>query len=599
MIKSVGKSAMAGIAGMAMSATLALGSISDAMHPDYTMATVPLVEMYKTMGMGFLSDGRMVLVTTEFIGGGEAPPPSVNHKLLIITNPGAATAGDVKVKEVANMWIQPSGLTIVDNKIFVSDKDGFYQILDYETATPDLANNRKKIATWPDENKWNAGKYWHQWVFTPVYKNGFFYAPYSGSIRPGGPSDAQATSAYSGAFLKWDMNGTLTKFAGGLRSPNGANIGPNGDMFVADNQGSWVPSSTFMHMKQDKFYGHKQSPKRDSLGNVITAYAPNWAEGMTYERPTAWLDHGNVRASPSQPIYVDKGRYAGDWLLGDVNNPGLVRISLDDVQGTYNGAVFWFSKGMAQSAINRLAWGNDGSLYVGTAQRIAGNWPGGDKSPIYKVTPKATATAFDMKAVRHLADGVEILFTEAVDANAIAAANFSVVQWHYDRKEEYGKGKTANEARVVSGTELSLDGKRVHLKIAGLKDDYVAYIKLTNVKSATGAAIWNNESWFTINKLSTRAWDGTVSIADKVQPAGRLESLVRQRLTRNGLEVIVDGAGAHTATLRSITGAHVASVSGTGSASMVLPTQGLAKGLYLLEVRQGAEKVSRAVSLSF
>jgi hypothetical protein len=43
----------------------------------------------------------------------------------------------------------------------------------------------------------------------------------------------------------------------------------------------------------------------------------------------------------------------------------------------------------------------------------------------------------------------------------------------------------------------------------------------------------------------------------------------------------------------------VRTASAEGSASVVLPTQGLAKGLYLLEVRQGAETLVRPISLSF
>ncbi|HKP95614.1 MAG TPA: hypothetical protein VJ385_07645 [Fibrobacteria bacterium] len=569
------------------------------MHPDYEMKEVPLAAKYKTMGMGFLSDGRMVLATTDFIGGGEVPATgNVNHKILIITNPGAADAANVQVKEVANTWRQIAGISIVEDKIYVSDRDGFYKILDIEGSSLNLAGNRQKLISWPDENKWNSGYTWHQWVFTPMFWQGSFYAPYSGSIRKGGPSDVPATTAYSGAFLKWDLNGTtLTKFAGGLRSPNGANMAPNGDMFVADNQGSWLPSSTFMLMKPGKFYGHRQSPKRDAGGNVIQDNAPNWAESLPYERPTAWLDNGAVRTSPSQPVYITKGRYTGDWLLGDVNNAGLVRIALDKVDDTYNGAVFWFSKGMGNAAINRLAWSKDGSLYVGTLMNT-GNWPSGNAMPLYKVTPKATASTFDMKAIRHLADGVEILFTDPVDAGSIAGGNFSVSQWNYTRQEKYGAGKGPAEARTVSATELSSDGKRVHLKIAGLKDDYVTYFKLANVKAAAaGAAVWNNEAWFTLNKFSTRVWDPSpVGVAAPM--AAKLEGLVRQRVTGAGLEVSVSGEGDHAFSLIALNGARMRTATTKGPASVILPTAGLAKGLYLLEVRQGSETLVRPVSLS-
>ncbi|MDB5102946.1 MAG: hypothetical protein JWP91_635 [Fibrobacteres bacterium] len=583
-------------AGMAVSASIAMGTIPDAMHPDFELKEVALPTKYKTMGMGFLSDGRLAIATSEFIGGGEIPgSASVDHKVLLISDPGGTAP---TVKEVANTWLMMVGLTVVNDKIYVSDRDGFYEIANIDNPT-DLTKNRTKIASWPDTTTWANGKSWHQFVFDPIYWQGNFYAPYSGSIRPGGPSDAPASTSYSGAFLKWDMTGKLQKVAGGLRSPNGVNMAPNGDMFVADNQGSWLPSSTFMHIKPGKFYGHRQSPKRDSVGAITKAFAPNWAESLPYERPTAWLDHGTLRSSPSQPIYVEKGRFLGDWLLGDENNPGLVRIALDDVEGTYNGAVFWFGKGIGSSAVSRMAWGKDGSLYMGTIQGL-GNWPGTtEKKPIYKLTPKTTTTAFDMKAVRHLNDGVEIIFTDPVDASTITIGNFPVTQWNYTRKEEYGQGKGPAEARTVSATEISADGKRVHLKIAGLKDDYVTYFKLGAVKSATGASLWNNECWYTLNKLSTRAWNGTVSIADNAPKASRLEALVRQRLSAAGLEVIVDGMGDHTASLRSLNGAKVAAVSGKGPAAMVLPTQGLAKGLYLLEVREGADRVVRPINLSF
>ncbi|MDQ3000983.1 MAG: hypothetical protein M3Y08_06945 [Fibrobacterota bacterium] len=583
-------------AGVALVATLAVGDIPLQMHPDFELKEVVLPNLYKTTGMEFLSDGRLVIATTDFIGGGELPPdgPSPDHKVLIISNPGGASP---TVKEVANKWLQPIGVTIVNDKVYISDRDGFYEILDLVNPS-DLGMNRKKIASWPDEGAWNVyGKQWHQWVFTPVYANGFFYAPYSGSIQNGGPSKTPATTAYSGAFLKWDLSGKLEKFAGGLRSPNGANIAPNGDMFVADNQGSWLPASTFMHMKKDKFYGHKQ-----------TGNPPNWAESLPYEPPTAWLPYGTVRSSPSQPLYVDRGRYQGDWLLGDENSPGLVRIGLDNVEGTYNGAVFWFGKGFKDeiinnniqaSAISRMAWGKDGSFYVGTIQKL-GNWPGETSlQPMYKVTPKATATAFDIKGIRHLADGVEIEFTEPVNPATITIGNFPIKQWNYTRKEGYGDGKGPEIDLTASGIETSTDGKRVHLIIPGLSVNYLAYFKLdkANVKSATGALLWNNEGWFTLNKLSTRKWDGTVSIADPALKSSHLNGLLRHRASATGLEVILDASGPMSATLRALDGSSVSK--GTGTGSLNLSTQGLAKGLYFLEVRHGAEKLVRSISLTF
>lgn len=578
-----------GLAAVGMMGTKeVLGAIPNTMHPDFDLSQVGLPAAYKTMGMGFLKDGRMVLGTTVAIGGGEVPPASADHKLFIVSGISKTGSGALTVKEIANNWHQIAGIVIAEDKVYVSDRDGFYRIDNIDNPT-DLAGNRTLIVKWPDENHWPHGFSWHQWVFTPVYFQGFFYAPYSGCIVPGGPSGTDPTTAYSGAFLKWDLSGKLEKFAGGLRSPNGANINPAGEMFVADNQGSWLPSSTFMQMKQGKFYGHKQSD----------GHAPNWAESLPYERPTAWLDNGALRTSPSQPVFIDKGRYQGDWLLGDVNNPGLVRIALDKVGDTYNGSVFWFGQGMGNAAINRMAWGPDGSLYIGTLTKI-GNWPSGDEQPMYKLTPKAAAGAFEPRMVRSLADGVELLFTEPVDKASVVPANFTVQTWNYTRQAGYGLGKSVPQKLTVSAADLSDDGLRVHLVIAGLKEDFVTYIKLGTVKPATGAeTLWNNEAWFTLNAASPRAWSATSAIAEAAPETSPLAGKVHYRLSASrSLDVEVDMPGLHIVTLRSLNGAVLQSVQGEGQGRQQLNAPGLGHGLYLLEVKQGAETLRLPIALA-
>ncbi|UQA37041.1 MULTISPECIES: hypothetical protein [unclassified Streptomyces] len=47
--------------------------------------------------------------------------------------------------------------------------------------------------------------------------------------------------------------GEVSYLAGGLRTPNGIDWGPENDLFVLDNQGGWLPSSKLVDIKQDKF----------------------------------------------------------------------------------------------------------------------------------------------------------------------------------------------------------------------------------------------------------------------------------------------------------------------------------------------------------
>ncbi|MEO6097803.1 MAG: hypothetical protein ABIW76_19960, partial [Fibrobacteria bacterium] len=374
---------------LALSATYGFAEIPETVHPDFDLREIKLPARYKTMGLAFLKDGTLALGTSETIGMGEVPEADAANKVFLIKGV-SADSQPALITEVANGWKQIAGVTVAENRLFVSDRDGFYEIPELAApANPGL--NRRQVMKWPDENHWNYGPYWHQWAFTPLYQNGCFYAPYSGSISSGGWSNVDPTSKFSGAFLKWDFNGQLEAYAGGLRSPNGANTDPvTGEIFATDNQGSWLPSSTFLRIRPGRFYGHRQStPDLDTAGHVLGTHQANFAESLEYDRPVAWLPHGTVRSSPSQPVALTQGRFAGDWIIGDVNNPGMVRVSLDRVGEAINGGVFWFSKGTGDAAIHRLVRAPNGNILIGTLTRIGGNWPGGDKSPMFQLSAKA------------------------------------------------------------------------------------------------------------------------------------------------------------------------------------------------------------------
>jgi hypothetical protein len=580
---------------LALALSVASADIPDAMHPDFELRELKMPAQYKTMGLAFLKDGTLVLATTETVGGGEVPEPDPAHQILLVR--GASPDSLPKIKEISNYWNQIAGIAVVEDRLFVSDREGFFEVPDL-AAPLDPAANRRVVVRWPNEGHWYKGPFWHQWAFTPLYLNGSFYAPFSGSINPGGWSNVDPTSHMSGAFLKWEMEGNLTAYAGGLRSPNGANADPaTGEIFVTDNQGSWLPASTFLRIRKDRFYGHRQStPELDTAGNVVSIHPANFAESLPYDPPVAWLPHGTVRSSPSQPIAVPQGqgRFAGDWLIGDVNNPGLVRVALDRVGEACNGAVFWFGKGTANAAINRMAAAPDGSIVIGTITRIGGNWPGGDKSPMFRLKAREQATAFDFKAVRVLADGVELEFTQPVNPDSVSPGHFQVKSWQYIRQKEYGAGRQPDETRTVLAAEASKDRKRVHLVLSGLATDRVLYIKAVGLASSGGKELWNDESWFTLNAMTARTWDAGLSTA--VAPRAMAPALSMAAVSRQGiLEVTFvrpgpAGPGAASpaidAVLYAPSGAKLAEAAGfPGGSPLRFARPAAGPGVYLLKAR--------------
>src|SRR4051812_13835451 len=59
--------------------------LETAIHPAFDIKQIPLPDMYRTMGIGFLSDGRMVLVTTGIMGGGEVPKADANSCVFLVS----------------------------------------------------------------------------------------------------------------------------------------------------------------------------------------------------------------------------------------------------------------------------------------------------------------------------------------------------------------------------------------------------------------------------------------------------------------------------------------------------------------------------------
>ncbi|MDB5051077.1 MAG: hypothetical protein JWO30_4148 [Fibrobacteres bacterium] len=568
----------------------------DTKNPSLVIDAIPLPATYMNMGMAFLSDGRMVMATTaaETVNG-EIPPADANSFVAIVSGVTGDMSG-ISVKKISNMWKQPSGITIVDDKVYAAERDGFYQIQNLDNPA-NLGANRTKIIGWPQPDaglKWTNGEQWHQWVMTPAYVDGKFYGPYGGSTQPGGRSLTPPTSSYSGAFLSWapDGSGGLTKVAGGLRQPNGMTTTPSGQMFVTDNQGGWLPACSFQLIKPGKNYGYRQGPPN----------TPNWAESLPYEPPVAWLVDG-VHQSASQPLYLDKGPYAGDFLIGDVNSPGLSRVALDKVgEGTYNGALFFFTGGFGTAAVNRLALQpKEDAIIVGTFLAM-GDWPAGGTKPMYRIKYAAANTTFEMREIHSRQGGVEIVFSQPVDPATAVAGNFTLSQWHYNRTVEYGcciDGQGNNPS--VASVKVSDDHKRVFIASTGATASLDRELKiLTNgIKSATGASLFYATAYFTHNYQSQVPFStATVAIADRNGPAASSNAMdlsIHQTVLPGRLRVQVSLSGNYSVSLHALNGARLDERRGTGPAEFNFSATPGAKSVRMLQVKQAGRSYVRRI----
>ncbi|GAA2533093.1 hypothetical protein Ahu01nite_097230 [Winogradskya humida] len=460
----------------------------DAVYPGYTLKDLrPAGFEPQVSAMDWFPDGRLAIATW---GGSD----TVAGEVYILN--GVTGDGPVTYRKIASGLREPMGLKIVDGTIYVSQKHELTELTD--TTGDGVIDQYRRVATWPFDGNF------HEFAFGLLYKDGYFYLNLSVSIDLGGATTQPQGSPNRGTSLKINRaTGAVQYVAGGLRTPDGLGWGPEGDLLVLDNQGGWLPASKLVQIKQDRFFGHYTNPDGPYDDRPVT-------------QPVLWLPQNEIANSPSTPLMLDSGPYAGQVLFGDVTYGGIQRAYLEKVGGQYQGAVFRLTQGL-ESGVLRLTQGPDGALYYG-GLGAGGNWGQEGKLTygLQKLTPNGTSV-FDIKAMRTIAGGFEFEYTQpvSVDTAAQLAARYRAEQWRYVPTPAYGGPKVDEESLPVASASLSADRLKVTLKLTGLKPGRVVHVRSPRpFTSTSGASLWSTEAWYTLNSLA----DGSTL------PTGRVEA---------------------------------------------------------------------------
>jgi hypothetical protein len=281
--------------------------------------------------------------------------------------------------------------------------------------------------------------------------------------------------------------------ASGLRAPDGLCLGPDSALFATDNQGSWLPANKFLHLQKGKTYGHHIHPP----GPFEAAYpAP----------PAVWLPYGSVSKSPTQPVYLTEGPYAGQFLVGDIAYGVMRRLVLEQVNGQWQGCLVHFSGGF-EAGVHRLLALPGGQVVVGgLGNGDMADWGWNGKLSGLQLLKPNGRPVFEILSVRARRGGYEVAFTQPVEAGALKAYHYQAKQWWYEPTEGFG-GPEKDVTRLrVGKVEGSQDGMRVFLPIEGLLPQQVTHVHLEGVRSRSGLPLWTPDFWYTLNALSDREW---------------------------------------------------------------------------------------------
>ena len=560
------------------------------LHPGYTLMTIrPDSFKPAVAGMEFMPNGDLMVLTWRGSTGPQATHdgttiPKVGTrtgegKLYRLTNVKGADRNAITVTEVAAGFKDAQGVTVVNGEVYVGDIDRIVKMVD--------ADKDGKFEAKQEVGKLPSYDSWFEYAFGPVHKDGKLYMALAVGVKASGDTIKQMGPGRGTVVSVPIGGGNYSVVAAGLRAPDGIGIGPDGDIFVTDNQGGFRPSSQFHHIVQGRFYGYFLVPP-DPI-QVLT-------NGKT-SLPAIWTPHKEANESPTEPYLMTAGTFKGQFIYGDIGRGGIYRAFLEKVKNEWQGAVFCMSGGL-EVGVHRIRTTTDGAIYIGGLGGGGHDNQGwnGTTFGLQKLTPKAGVTTFEILSVRSRAGGMELEFTKPVGADADQAAKYAVSQWKYTPTASYGGPKQETQVRTVSAVQVSPDKMKVYLEIAGLKVGQVVHIATTGLKAEGGDSLWYPKTWYTLNAISdSKPFE--VPTAIRVDAPQYMQTDLKVEHLAGALRAEWPGEAAFTLQLIDLNGAVVAQGASAGGKAS-LSTKALRSGLYVLRAVGAAHAMkSRPVLL--
>ncbi len=447
--------------------------------------------------------------------------------VFIVENPTSKTP---YFRKFASGLHEILGLAYKDGALYCAQRGELTKLVDRDMDGK--ADLYQTVYSWP------ISGHYHEYSFGPkIAADGSFFV--TGNVAFGNEEwwRGESRVPWRGWAMHIYEDGRMEPWATGLRSPCGVGI-IDGKLFYTDNQGDYVGSGGLWNLEKGDFAGHPaglrwsglpNSPVKITTDEFNSKLDPNKVknaagryikpENVVSEKfktlyevkkeirelrlPAVILPHGILGISNSEPVTIPDGifgPFAGQVLIGDQGMSMISRVFMEKVNGEYQGAAFAFRSGF-RSGVLRMAWGDDGSLFVGETNRGWGS--AGDANEGLQRLVWNKKIPFEMKAVRAMPDGFEIEFTKPADAkSAEDLASYAVESFVYKYQPVYGSPPVNKEICKVKGVKLSADGLKARIVVANLRQNYVHSITLDGVRDKGNFySLVHPTAYYTLNNI--------------------------------------------------------------------------------------------------
>ena len=458
----------------------------------YKIQTLPIPEgiFLEIGGMAVLPDGRLAVCTRR-------------GEVWMISNP-YMFGGKPTYKLIAEGLHEPLGLNFIDSKLWTTQR-GEVTIL-HDDNKDETIDRYQRFYSWP-----LSGNY-HQYSYGPV-------------LMPDGKmlftlnldwiGRGASQSKWRGWMFKLDKEANMEPFATGLRSPAGFMVNDVGDIFYAENQGDWVGSGRITHLEKGDvagnpsglvWSGEPNSPTKLKVSDIPDTGEPLYEVAQRVEGlkpPAVWFPHTLMGISTSDIVQDTEGAFGpfkGQYFVGDQGHSKIMRMSLEKVDGVYQGACYPFREGF-QSGVLRMRWGLDNSMFVGQTSR---GWASTGKSDFGLQRLVYTgALPFEVKEINSSSDGFVIHFTKPIDPETVKSEeSIGITSFTYKFHHYYGS-PIINQSKInLKAIKLTEDRMSLQVAVDKLPLGYIFGFDFKNIKAEDQGDLLHETAYFTLNRIN-------------------------------------------------------------------------------------------------
>lgn len=284
----------------------------------------------------------------------------------------------------------------------------------------------------------------------------------------------------------------IDQLAAGLRFPQGIALSEAGELFVTDNQGNYTPFNELNHVTTGARYGFiNQLESKRGLNPPFQTAA--------VEIPHPWTR--SVNGICFLPAERGKhGAFAGHLIGCEYDTRRLVRMSLEQVAGEFQGAVYPFSTEPAAGEETfegplTCQVAPNGDLYIGNI-RDSGWGAGANTGSLVRLRASGELPA-GIAEIWAQKGGFAIEFTQPLDRKQAGNPGcYAISSYRRESTPAYGGPDLERRAEKIRGVDVAEDGRSVTIALGDLREGFVYEFHLRNLAGKNG--FFPAEAYYTL-----------------------------------------------------------------------------------------------------